>query len=123
MAKFIYIAFLTLIGLSVAPPEVYACGSKSKNKETACSHYSETDSENNACCDTEKGQCNKHGNDCDGKCGNPSCHCPTNHTTFLLPVFIKLSGTKSINNKPNSYYQNSSYSSGYLSIWLPPKIG
>jgi hypothetical protein len=123
MTRFIYIALLTLIGFFLTPTDIYACGSKSETVENTCSNQSQTEQEKKDCCDTEKGQCGKHGKDCDGKCGNPDCHCPTSHTNFTIPFLIKFSGIKLILNKPIFYYQDSFYSSGFLSIWLPPKIG
>ena len=123
MTRFICIALLTLIGFLLTPTDIYACGSKSENIENNCSKQSDTEAEKKECCDTEKGQCNKHGKDCDGKCGNSNCHCPTNHTNFTIPFLIKFSGIKLILNMPNFYYQDSFYSSGFISIWLPPKIG
>jgi len=123
MIRFIYIALLTLIGFLLTPTDIYACGSKSENIENNCTKQSDTEAEKKECCDTEKEQCNKHGKDCDGKCGNSNCHCPSNHTNFTIPFLIKFSGIKLIPNKPNFYYQDSFYSSGFISIWLPPKIG
>jgi hypothetical protein len=123
MTRFIYIALLSLIGFFLTPTETYACGSKSENIENNCSKQSDTEAEKKECCDTKKGQCSKHGKDCDGKCGNPACHCPTNCTNFTIPFFDGFSGITIIVNKPNFYYQDTYYSSGFLSIWQPPKIG
>ncbi|MBK6611133.1 MAG: hypothetical protein IPI59_00175 [Sphingobacteriales bacterium] len=123
MSRFIYIALLSLIGFCLTPSETYACGSKSENTENTYSKKSDTEKENKAFCDTEKGQCNNHGKDCDGKCGNPNCHCPTYYANFTVPFFVQFSGIKLNPNKPNFYYQESFYSSGFISIWLPPKIG
>ncbi|MBS4042017.1 MAG: hypothetical protein KGZ81_15625 [Flavobacteriales bacterium] len=123
MTRFIYIALITLIGFFLTPTDIYACGSKSENIENNCSKQTDTKAVKKGCCDTEKGRCSKHGKDCDGKCGNPNCHCPSNHTNFTIPFLVKFSGIKLIPNKPNFYYQDSFYSSGFLSIWLPPKIG
>ena len=72
---------------------------------------------------SEKELCGAHGKDCDGNCGNPACHCPTNCTNFTIPFFDGFLGIKSIVSKPNFYYQDTYYSSGFLSIWQPPKIG
>mgnify|MGYP007002410068 FL=1 len=123
MTRFFYIALLTLIGFFLTPTDTYACGSKSENIENTCTKQSNTETEKKDCCDTEKGQCGKHGKDCDGKCGNPACHCPTNCTNFTITFFDGFSGITIIVNKPNFYYQDTYYSSGFLSIWQPPKIG
>lgn len=122
MTRFIYIALLTLTGFLLTPTDTYACGAKSEKTENTNSKQSDTEKENKDCCDTKKGQCSKHGKDCDGKCGNPNCHCPTNGINFTIPFFAQLSQVKVIFIKPNFYYQETHYSSSFLSIWLPPKI-
>lgn len=123
MTRFLYIAFFTLIGFVFTPTDTYACGSKSENTENTFNKQSDSKMEKKDCCDKEKGQCGKHGKNCDGNCGNPACHCPTNCTNFTIPFFAQLSQAKVILSKSNFYYQETYFSSGLLSIWLPPKIG
>lgn len=124
MKRFYYIAFLILTSLFLTPVQSYACGTISEKMETSCcSKQSYSEIEKSDCCDTEKGQCGKHGKDCDGKCGNSNCHCPTSCKIFTIPFFAQLSQTKIIVSKPTFYYQEAYYSSGFISIWLPPKIG
>ena len=123
MTRSIYIALFTLFGFIMTPTTTYACGPKSENIEDTCSKQSNRDKEKNDCCDTEKGQCGDHGKDCEGNCGNPACHCPTNCTTSTIPFSDGFSGITIIVGKPNFYYQDTYCSSGFLSIWQPPKIG
>jgi hypothetical protein len=123
MTRFLYIALFTLIGFVLTPTDTYACGAKSENTENTFNKQSNSKMEMKDCCDKEKGQCGKHGKDCDGNCGNPACHCPTNCTNFTIPFLAQFSQVKLILSKPNFYYQETYYSSGFLSIWLPPKIG
>jgi hypothetical protein len=121
MTNFFYIALLTLIGFLLTPTDTYACVSKSENMQHTCTKQSETEIEKKGCCDTDKSQCSKHGEDCNGKCGSPDCHCHTNHTNCILPFFVKFSGINIIVSKPNFYYQDTYFSSGFLPIWQPPK--
>jgi hypothetical protein len=123
MKRFYYIAFLILTGFFLTPMQSYACGTDSEKIETSCDKQSDSDVEKEHCCNTEKGQCGEHRKDCDGNCGNPDCHCPASCTNFTIPFFAQLSQTKIIVSKPKFYYQEAYYSSGFLSIWLPPKIG
>jgi len=123
MTRFFYIAIFSLIGFVLTPTATYACGSKSENTENTVNKQSDSKMEKKDCCDKEKRQCGKHGKDCDGNCGNPACHCPSNCTNFTIPFFDGLSQVKVVVRKPNFYYQDTYYSSGFLSIWLPPKIG
>lgn len=80
MTRFFHIIFFTLIGFILTPTDTYACGSKSNETELSNKKSDKVSLQKNDCCDKEKGQCGKHGKDCDGKCGNPACHCPTNCT-------------------------------------------
>jgi hypothetical protein len=123
MTRFIYIALFTLFGFILTPTDTYACESKSEKVENTCSKKSDSETEKKGCCDTDKGQCGKHGKDCEGNCGNPACHCPTNCTNFSIPLFDAFLRIKIIVSKPNFYYQDTYYSSGFLTIWQPPKIG
>lgn len=122
MTKFYYIAFIILTGFFLTPAQSYACGTESDKTETSCNKQADAEADNNETCNNETEHCGKHGNDCDGKCGNPSCHCPTNGINFTVPFFVQLSQVKVIFIKPNFYYQETHYSSGFRSIWLPPKI-
>lgn len=75
------------------------------------------------CGDEEKRHCCKSGKDCEGNCGNPACNCPTNNTNFTIPVSDYQTLAKRIYRKQIFYHKKSNYTSGFLSIWLPPKIG
>lgn len=123
MTRFFYIALLALIGFFLTPVQSYACGTESEKIETSCDKQSDSDVGKENCCDTEKVLCGAHGKDCDGKCGDSNCHCPSSSISFTIPFFAQLSQTKIIVSKPKFYYQEAYYSSGFLSIWLPPKIG
>jgi hypothetical protein len=123
MTKKIYILLILVFGFSLAPNIIFSCGTESEKIETSCDKQSDSEIEKNDCCGKENGLCGKHGKDCDGNCGNPDCHCPTNCTSFTIPFFAPLSQAKIILRKPKYYYQEAYYSSGFLSIWLPPKIG
>lgn len=123
MKIFYYIAFLILIGFFLTPIQSYACGTESEKVETFCEKQLDSGVEKGNSCDTEKGQCDEHGKDCGGNCGKSDCHCPSNSTNFTIPFFAQLGPTKIILSKPKFYYQEAYYSTGFRSIWLPPKIG
>ena len=122
MTRFPYIVLFTLLGFFLMPTMTYACGTtKELKSEKSCNKKEKSSAENTDCC--EKGQGEKHEKNCEGKCKNPSCHCPTSNCyTFTMPFFIQFSQTKIIESKSKFYYQEMYYSSKFLSIWLPPKI-
>ena len=123
MTRYTYILLFTLLGLFLMPTVTYACGTtKALKTEQSCSKKQKSSSENMDCC--KKGHGEKNEKDCKGKCGNDSCHCPTgNCYTFTMPFFIQFSQRKMIESKSKFCYQETYYSSKFLSIWLPPKIG
>lgn len=121
MQGFFYIIVIALAGFLLIPTNNYACETlhhetNQVDNSSAMGDCQEID----GCGDTSR-QC-KHGTDCKGKCGNPSCHCPTNNTNFTTPYF-SLPQLRIILSKPNFSYHDTFFPSGFLSIWLPPKIG
>ncbi|MEX0995841.1 MAG: hypothetical protein WDZ45_02185 [Flavobacteriaceae bacterium] len=122
MTRFFYITFFTLVGFIMTPTVTYACSSKSNETEISSNNSNKESLQKNDSCNKEKGQCGEHEKDCDGKCGNSNCHCPSSSISFTIPFFAQLSQTKIILSKPKFYYQETYYSSGFTSIWLPPKI-
>jgi hypothetical protein len=123
MIRFYYTAFLLLTGLFLTPAQSYACGAESAKTKITCNKKSDSEVEKESCCNTEKKQCDNHGKNCDGECGNTDCHCPTSCTNCIIPIFAQFPLKKLILSKPKFSYQEAFYSSGFLSIWLPPKIG
>lgn len=122
MKRFYYITFLMLTGFFLTSVQSYAFGKMSEKIETCCNKQSDSEIKKKDCCEKEKGQCGKHGKDCDGKCGNTNCHCPTSHSNFTIPFSAQLSQVKIILRKQKSCYQETYNLSAFLSIWLPPKI-
>ena len=124
MKKIYYIAILILAGFFLTPVESYACSTKSENTETFSRIQLDSTIEKKDCCGKETTQCGKQGKDCEENCDNSDCHCPTSSSNFTIPFFAQLLQTKVIlSKKLKFYFQEAYYSSGFLSIWLPPKIG
>ncbi len=104
MSRFIYIALLSLIGFCLTPSETYACGSKSENTENTYSKKSDTEKENKAFCDTEKGQCNNT-KKIVMENAVTKLSLPSYYANFTVPFFVQFSGIKLNPNKPNFYYR------------------
>ena len=122
MKSYYYIALLTLTVFLLLPLQIYACNSKSEKTETSHNKQSDSGMEKVDCCDLEKKLCDKHGKDCNGKCGSPDCHCPTINTNFTIPFFAQPSQVKILLRSPKFYYCEAFHTSSIHSIWLPPKI-
>lgn len=122
MQKFALMAFLISLGFFLNPSDTYACGKSSEKAESPKTETcdSEYDSETKKCC--ANGHSEKDSEGCNGQCSDHACHCPSNSPIPLLLTNAQFSGglkwSESI-----FYYQRTNYSSGFLSVWLPPKIG
>lgn len=119
MVRFFYIAFLTLIVGIAIPTKTYACSTTSNKTE----QLTKKTIQKKDCCNHGKEDGNNKENDCEGKCNNSACHCPISCVNFILPVYTQLSLIKVIISKSDFYFQETYYSSRFLTIWQPPKIG
>lgn len=122
MTRFVSIAVFLLFGLLMIPTNTYACESKSENIENTCSKQTDTKKTKEKCCDTKKEHSDKHGRECNGKCDNPACQCPSTCTSCIIPLFYDFLRVQSIVSKPNYHYQDTYYLSDFIAIWQPPKI-
>lgn len=121
MIRFYYIAVFALLGFFLTPTASYACSQKSNDTEMPCCKDDNSETEKKGCC--QKNDTDNESNDCDGKCGNSSCHCPTSAISFIVPDCTGFSQRISHITKPTNYYGVTYTSSGFYSIWTPPNIG
>lgn len=124
MTKQIYIALITIIGFFLTPTLSYACGKSHAETEKFCCSNKASHAEKKDCCKKEHSDNPKNNDDCDGKCGNPSCHCPTISIYFgIIPTISELKyNSLAISKKQLFVYTNTYIPSGFYSIWQPPKI-
>lgn len=120
------IAALFCLGFLLMSSQSYACSKKGSAKEyNTCVKPSSKKSEDNHCC--LKGTCeqNKHHRNCNGVCGHSACKCSTSISSLNLPIAIELASNQHFSEIEKKKFgdQNEAGSSGFLSIWLPPKIG
>jgi hypothetical protein len=124
MKNFLYIGFLIYLGFIQIPIDTYACGKKSVKTELNKKGADKSNTHSLDCCEKEgKKQCEQQGKECNGNCGNPACHCPTNSINFLVTFNNSIFHYLPLLSKSNFYFQENHYSTGYFSIWLLPKIG
>ena len=114
-----------LFGLFLVPVEVSACTSHTKEiikEEKSCCDHSSDHQSKQAC---KKDCCRDSAEDssCSGNCGAKSCN--TSAQTFCAHQIFennyRLFGYEDKNLYPS--YKQPNYSSGFHSIWQPPKIG
>ncbi len=133
MRNYFHIAFLIFaFGVLITPTHSLACEKMSGNSEmSCCKKIKVADNHKKNCC-AKKDVSKKHSTqnpkdnskkDC-GDCDQSSCSCAPNCFSFTLPTTFYLKN-KTFN--PSKVIVKTSYtgtylSSGFLSIWLPPKL-
>lgn len=124
-SKHICLVILLGLGFVLMPGISYACAKKStKAEQVYCSKDPSKKTEQKECCKTKTCKKDKNQDDCGGKCKHSSCSCSTSSSSLSLPVLIDLK-TKDLfaeTKKLKFGFTQAYYSSGYFSIWLPPKI-
>ncbi|MDT3401943.1 hypothetical protein [Mucilaginibacter terrae] len=109
------------LGFFLMPGKTYACVSAKAQKERSACKKMQTDKHDakHDCCKGKK----QHKKACDGKC--KSCVCnnvPATHFSMLASVNSNAQHAFAETQKTTFGYKAAHYSSGYISIWLPPKI-
>lgn len=124
--KNISIAALFCLGFLLMSSQSYACSQKASAKEyDICVKPSSKKLEDNSCCQTGSCEKNKHHRNCNGVCGHSACKCSTSISSLNLPIAIELASNHHFAELEKNTFgdQNDDGSSGFTSIWLPPKIG
>ncbi len=117
-----YLLLILILGIVWIPSIAFACGSASE--KSCCKKdksVKDLDKKIKDCCKKDK----KHPNDkedCGGKCGKTSCHCPLLHPSLLLPSIPEISYKNfvSLLEKQKFSYIKTYLSLGFYSIWIPP---
>lgn len=121
MTRQISILLIVMLGFFLTPTLTYACGTKAEKTEKSCCKKETSKSDKKDCCKSHS-QKDKNDDDCNGKCKNPSCHCPTAPLTIVLPFVTEMKYHNIFLEKVTIAYTETYISSGFRSIWLPPKI-
>lgn len=111
-----------MLGFFLTPTLTYACGTNTEKTEKSCCEKGTSKTDKKDCCKKDHSQKDKNDDGCGGKCKNPSCHCPTLNFTIALPFVSELKHRISFVEKQSILYTETYISSGFHSIWLPPKI-
>jgi hypothetical protein len=117
MTKKCYILLLLIFGFLLGPSFTYAHGAK---KEMSCCAKPSTTKD---CC--KKKEASKKAHDCDNSCTGSSCGCPAAYCSFTAVVSFETTNNALftfVERAQNFHYSEIFISSGFRSIWLPPKI-
>jgi hypothetical protein len=121
MTRQVFILLSVLTGFFLMPKLTYACGANSDKVETVCCKEGRVcDQDDKSCCADHHSK-NRADDDCGGQCNHGSCHCPS-VTAPALPDGEGIKRPIFIPQKQRYYLADFVLSSGFHSIWLPPKI-
>jgi hypothetical protein len=123
MGKKIQIAimFITL-SIFLVPPRVFAhIDLTHQSEKSCCSNHAEPS--HSECCKNHKSK-DSEKKDCDGTCGNLSCHCPSTTTLPInYPLVSDETETAVIVAFKNLWnYTKQQPRPVYFQIWSPPKL-
>ncbi|MDI1235749.1 MAG: hypothetical protein PSX81_15840 [bacterium] len=122
MRRFLNILTLFMIAFFLMPNTTFA--SNSAIVKSCCQKEDSKAVEGKNCCKNHNHLSNEK-KDCNGQCGDKSCHCTAFHFSGMTLVFqenIILGFDFPIQNK-QSFHSETYLSSGFYAIWLPPNIG
>ena len=123
-SKHISFVILFCLGFFLMPGISYACAKKStKTEQSSCSNEKSKKSEHKKGCKNKS--CKKCKSDnCGGGCSHSTCRCGASTTSLSLPAVIELRAKNhfAAAKKQKFAFKEAYYSSGFFSIWLPPKI-
>lgn len=111
------------MGITLIPAVSIACSSKSH--KSCCQKPLAKESIQKDCCKKNKNAKKTSHDDCNGKCGDSSCQCPSSNSNTTIPNLFQINGIhfKFSGEELNFSTVEAYLTSGFISIWLPPKIG
>ncbi len=125
LSKHISFVILLCLGFFLMPSISYACAKKAaKTEQVSCSKEQFQKAEHKSNCKDKSCKKCKDGHDCDGNCKHSSCRCSTSSSSLSIPIptDLKLTTPFAETKKQKFGFKQAYYSSGYYSIWQPPKI-
>lgn len=125
MNKYISVVIFLGLGLLLVPSISYACAKKMvQHKQASCSKDNSKNEGQKDCCNTDSGKTDGHQKDCKDNCNHSSCRCSTASSSSGLttPDEFYAASHFTETKRQKFGFREIYYSSGYLSIWLPPKI-
>ncbi len=108
------------LGFFLMPTIMFACGNKTEN--SCCKKDTSSKTEKKDCCKNK--QSKEENNSCGGKCGHSNCTASTVNFSIIsfYEIEFKNNNFHFSTEKPKFYHSETFISSGFTSVWLPPKI-
>lgn len=119
MNKF-HIIVIIIFGFLLIPSTTLACGTKAE--KSCCKKETTSTTEKKDCCKNKQSE--DKDNSCGGKCGHSNC--TSSSVNFSIISLYEIEFKNNIFDfsieKPKFYHSETFVSSGFTSVWLPPKI-
>ncbi|EPE9901171.1 hypothetical protein ACSN7Q_002330 [Flavobacterium psychrophilum] len=120
MKKRLHIIIIMLMLGFFLPTSTYACGTKTE--KSCCKKETTSKTEKKDCCKNK--QSKEQDNSCGGKCGHSNC--TSSSVNFSIISFYEIEFKNNSfdfsTEKPKFHHSKTFISSGFTSVWLPPKI-
>ena len=113
--------FSLFVGMFFVPTAAFACASTAT--KSCCKAESTKKTEKKSCCDASDSK--KETKNCGGKCGHANCTSASSVNFSVITTFDYFFKKFSIDfySKKSIFYTSKTFiSSGFISVWLPPKI-
>lgn len=111
---------MLFLGCFLLPSTSYGCGTKSE--KSCCKKEITKASKEKGCCKSNSSR--QKNNPCNGKCRHSNC--TTSAVNYSLISFFEIefknNNFEFISKKQKFYHSETYISSGFISVWLPPKI-
>lgn len=123
--RFHILLFIFCWGFFGAPSYSLACGKQSCGHEQSYCIISKMDKTKKVCCcNKNRSNSKKNIRGCGGNCNEPMCQCPSIQLLFTIQNVLEFKSNLIPNNtsKQKFNHNETRLTSGFLSIWLPPKI-
>jgi hypothetical protein len=110
-----------MLGFFLMPSSTYAC--ETKTEKPCCKKEISSKTEKKDCCEKNK-QSNDNQKGCSGKCGHSNCTTSTVNFSLISSSEIEFKSPYFVFNteKQKFYHNETDISSGFCSVWSPPKI-
>lgn len=122
MIKRVYIVLIAMLVFLQAPMLACACSKTSDKTNKNCCKKERSTGNKKDCCKKQDSPNKEKEDDCSGKCGHSSCHCATLSLGFLSSSSELKHQLLVVSQTQFFLYSNPCISSGFHSIWQPPKI-
>jgi hypothetical protein len=124
--KIFHLFYIVVLGIFLLPATSYGCGTSynknsSKTEKSCCKETSKT-TKTKSCCGDSKD--NENDKPCSGKCGHSNCtSAPAIGSMTLFTDSQLFQNLFAFSSKETNFnYTLYNLSSGYVSLWLIPKI-